>query len=132
MTQVSRSGTTKRHATRTLGQVIREARVERGLSVQELARQTEIARSYLYRVEEDSFGSIQMTTFCRLIETLHLSADQVLGEIGFLPPVPKSPMPEAEDYLRERYKLSPESIAQTIDFIEFLANRERRLKRATS
>jgi transcriptional regulator with XRE-family HTH domain len=110
--------------------VIREARVERGLSVQELARQSEIARSYLYRVEEDSFGSIQMDTFCRLIETLHLSADRVLGEIGFLPPIPASPLPEADDYLRERYKLSPESIAQAIDFMEFLVSRERRLKRA--
>lgn len=129
MRQVSRSGTTRAHATRTLGQVIREARIERGLSVQELARRSEIARSYLYRVEEDSFGSVQVDTFCRLIETLHLSADWVLGEIGFLPPVPKSPLPQAEDYLRERYKLSPEDLAQAIDFIEFLVNRARRLKR---
>jgi transcriptional regulator with XRE-family HTH domain len=130
MTQASRSGTTRRGATLTLGQVIREARVERGLSVQELARQSEIARSYLYRVEEDSFGSIQVDTFCRLIETLHLSADRVLGEIGFLPPAPTSPVPQPADYLRERYKLSPGDIAQAIDFIEFLVSRERRLRRA--
>src|SRR5579859_8066858 len=126
MKQASRSGTTRGEATLTLGQAIREARVERGLSVQELARQSEIARSYLYRVEEDSFGSIQVDTFCRLIETLHLSADRVLGEIGFLPPVPASPLPETEDYLRERYKLSPEDLAQAIDFLEFLTARARR------
>ena len=128
MTQVSRSGTTQQPA-RTLGQVIRQARIERGLSVQELARQSEVARSYLYRVEEDSFGSIQVETLCRLIKTLHLSADQVLGDSGFLPKVPKAALPETEDVLRKRYKLSPEGIAQAIDFIEFLVSREQQLQR---
>jgi transcriptional regulator with XRE-family HTH domain len=99
------------------------------MSVQELARQSEMARSYLYRLEEDSFGSIQVDTFCRLIETLHLSADRVLGEIGFLPKAPTSPLPDVEDYLRERYKLAPEDIAQAIDFLEFLTARARRLSR---
>ncbi len=131
MPKQSKTVAERHDATRTLGQLIREKRLERGVTVLEFARRSGMARSYLYRVEEGSFDDIRMDKFCRIVATLQISADQLLQEAGYLPPKPATALPEPDDYLRQRYKLSPEGIDQAVDFLEWLARRERRLTRSS-
>lgn len=110
-----------------LGELIRLKREERGLGSAEFAKLTRISRSHLWYIEDGTIEHIRLDKFCQVAEALRFPADELLREAGYLPSAPKSKLPEAEDYLRERYKLSPEGIRQALDFLDFLAKRERRL-----
>lgn len=113
----------------TLGQLLRQKRIERGVTGVELTRRAQISRSYLTKLEDGTMQDLRLDKFCRIAEALGLSADDLLREAGYLAPKPKSPLPEPDNYLRERYKLSPEGIEQAVEFLEFLTDRERRLLR---
>ncbi len=116
----------------TLGQLLRQKRIERGISGVELTRRAQISRSYLTKLEDGTMQDLRLDKFCRITEALRLAADEVLQEAGYIAAKPKSALPEPGDYLRERYRLSPEGVEQAVDFLEWLARRERQARRANA
>lgn len=122
MPQTRRSTAT---AAERLGPVFQKLRTERGIPASKLSRETGLTRSYLNYLERGRFKDIGIERFVRLVQAMRLSADQVLGEIGYLPHSnPK--LPEPEDYLRDKYKLGPADARMAATFLEFLARKSKR------
>jgi transcriptional regulator with XRE-family HTH domain len=112
---------------RRLGQAIKRMRDERGIGTKEFSERAGIARSHLWYIEDGRTEPIRLDKFCQIAEALRVTPDDLLREAGYLPATPKSTLPEPEDYMRERYQLTPDGIRQALDFLDFLAARERRL-----
>jgi len=111
-------------AAERLGPVFLKLRTERGIRAWKLCAETGLTRSYLNYLERGRFKDIGVERFVRLLLAMKLSADQVLGEIGYLPHSnPK--LPEPEDYLRMKYKLSPSDAQMAAMFLEFLARKKK-------
>jgi transcriptional regulator with XRE-family HTH domain len=127
---VSHTASERSGAVVTIGQILRQKRLERGVSGVELTRRANISRSYLTKIEDGTLQDLRLDKFCRITEALGISADELLQEAGYIKAKPKAPFPEPEDYLRERYRLSPEGVERGVEFLEFLVNRERRARRS--
>ncbi len=56
---------------KTLGQRVHELRMQKGLSVQELARMAEVSASYIYAIEAGARGSHidKLTRIARILDT---------------------------------------------------------------
>jgi len=123
------SPTTKeRSGTQRLGAVLRQLRLQRGVTTTYLVKTTGLSRSYLSYLEQGHFSEVGLDKFARLIAAMGLSADQVLEEAGYVPPSQEE-LPEPVAYLRKRYHLSPNSLEMATAFLEFLAARDRRNQR---
>ncbi len=62
---------------KTIGQRIRETRIDRGLSQAELAFAADISEPHISRIEQGK-QKMYLDTFVRLIEALQVSADYIL------------------------------------------------------
>ena len=98
------------------------------MPVRELADQTGLVKSWVTRMESGDFQEVGLDKFARIVSTLGLSADQLLGEAGLIPKQPHD-LPNPREYLRTIFHLSEDSLNQAIEFIEFLTRRERAKKR---
>jgi cytoskeletal protein RodZ len=73
----------------SLGRLLAEKRREQQMSLTRLSERTGLTMSYLSRLERGDFQDIGVEKFCRIVETLGLSADEVLVESKYLQPPTK-------------------------------------------
>jgi len=101
---------------RALGQMIRTARQERGLSTTELAKTVGMAQSNLVRLEKGEVQRPLPANLERLAEQLGLPLAELYDLAGF--PLPQVPL---QPYLRAGYGLSDDDIGRVHDYIQQLA-----------
>lgn len=115
-----------RPTTKQLGPILHRLRTERGIPSIRLSKETGLSPSYLNYVETGHFKDIGLEKFVRLIQALRVSADEILAKAGYLAQTAKTDLPEPQDYLRERYRLSPAQLEVATDFLDYLARKARR------
>lgn len=98
-----------------LGQLIRAARGERGLSTTELAQSVGIAQSNIVRLEN---GQVE-TPAAALLQRLATELDLPLTRLYRLAGIP---VPALQPYLRADYGLNEEDVARVQTYIQQLAS----------
>jgi transcriptional regulator with XRE-family HTH domain len=102
-----------------LGEVVKQARLEMGLTRPALSKRTGLSKSYISYLESGKYVEIGVAKFALLVEALQMSADQLLGEAGYLRR-PKTPMPDPHRYLASQFGLDRRQIRSALDYVEFL------------
>lgn len=62
------------------GDIIKERRKKKGLSVQKLSEMTGLARSTIYRLENGEIQNLNLKNAAKLLDPLDLSADELIDE----------------------------------------------------
>lgn len=99
-----------------LGQLIRAARQDQGLSTPELARAVGTSQSNIVRLEN---GQVE-TPSAVLLQRLSTQLDQPLTQLYRLAGIP---VPALQPYLRADYGLSDKDVTRVQDYIHRLASR---------
>lgn len=108
----------------TLGERLRAARTEAGLSVRELARLAGINYSYYFKLETDQNDNPAADKLQRLAEVLELDPAELLSYIGL---EPSSTLPPARVYFRRKYGMSEDDAEEIAKIVEQFRN-ERKLE----
>jgi transcriptional regulator with XRE-family HTH domain len=87
----------------SLGQVLRAARLETGLSIRHVAKAADINHSYLVKLELDQADNPSAAYLQRLADVLELDASDLLGFIGV---DPASTLPPPRVYFRRKFGMS--------------------------
>lgn len=102
-----------------LGEVVKKARQDLGLSQPELAKQTGLSKSYISYLESGKYDEIGIAKLALLVDALELSADQLLTEAGYLNR-PSSAPPKASRYLATQFGLDQSQLRSALDYLTFL------------
>jgi DNA-binding XRE family transcriptional regulator len=108
--------------TTKLGKAIKRHREAAGLSQYALAQQIGAPPSTILRLERGEFGMPDPDKLARIAEALGIEAEELYA----LGPYPD--LPEMAPYLRTKYGMSDEAVAEAEEFFSSLAKRERRKK----
>ena len=93
-----------------LGTYLKQLREEAGLSIREVARKSEMAPSYLFKIEKgDTFSTLSIHTLLKLSKFYNLPIGALLKEAGLIDS-DEYDLPDFLQYLRAKYKLSPQAI----------------------
>ena len=115
-----------------LGKYLRELRKEQGLSIRSVAKSCGIAPSYLAKIElGDTFKTIGIETLVKLSKFYGIPVSSMLKEAGFIDSH-ESDLPELAQYLRAKYRLSPQAIrdmAMAKEIVDKKYERERERER---
>lgn len=103
-----------------LGKTIRRHRTGAGLSQQALAKQIGVPASTVFRLEKGEFGMPDPEKLARLAEALDIEAEELYA----LAPYPD--LPEMAPYLRAKYGMSAEAVAEAEEFFAQLKKRDKR------
>jgi len=93
----------------TLGQVLRTARLEAGLSIRQVARSADINHSYLVKLENDQNDNPSAAHLQRLADVLELDASELLKFIGV---ESSATLPSPRVYFRRKFGLSDAEAAR--------------------
>ena len=91
----------------TLGEYLKAARMQAGLSQRQLAARVGIDHSFLARVESGEYQRPMPDVLQRLADVLEIPSTDLLGFIGVKP---AEGLPELAPYLRAKYRLNDEQI----------------------
>jgi len=105
--------------TSKLGATIRRHREKAGLSQLALAKQIGVPASTIFRLEKGEFGRPDPEKLARLAEVLGIEAEELYA----LAPYPE--LPEMAPYLRAKYGMSAEAIAEAEEFFAELEQRDK-------
>jgi transcriptional regulator with XRE-family HTH domain len=83
-----------------LGQTLRAARLEAGLSVRQVARLAELTHGYLTKLENDQIEQPSAAYLARLADVLELDASDLLAYIGV---DPRTTLPSPRVYFRRKF-----------------------------
>jgi transcriptional regulator with XRE-family HTH domain len=111
-----------------LGEVVRKARQEIGLSQPGLARKTGLSRSYISYLESGKYEEIGIAKLAFIAEALEVSADQLLADAGYIKR-PKSTLPGATRYLATKFGLDQSQVTSALQYLAFLQS-QKKAKRA--
>lgn len=93
-----------------LGKYLRELRKEQRLSIRSVAKSCSVAPSYLANVEAgDTYKTIGVETLVKLSKFYGIPISAILQEAGFIDNY-NDDLPELSQYLRAKYRLSPQAI----------------------
>ena len=93
-----------------LGTYLKTLREEAGFSIREAAQKSEVAPSYLSKIEAgDTFSTITVQTLIKLSKTYDIPPIAILKEIGLIGS-DEYDLPDFPQYLRAKYHLSPQAI----------------------
>ena len=93
-----------------LGTYLKRLRGEAGLSIRETAQKSNVAPSYLCKIESgDTFSTITVQTLIKLSKTYDIPPIAILKEIGLISS-DEYDLPNLPQYLRAKYHLSPLAI----------------------
>jgi len=93
-----------------LGEYLKTLREEAGFSIREAARKSELAPSYLSKIEAgDTFSTITVQTLIKLSKTYDIPPIAILKEAGLIGS-DEYDLPDFPQYLRAKYHLSPQAI----------------------
>ena len=112
-----------------LGEVIRKARQDLGISQPELARQTGLSKSYLSYLESGKYEEIGIAKLALIAEALEMSADRLLTDSGYLNR-PKPAQPKANRFLMTEFGLDQHQVRSVMDYLNFLRSQNRKKARA--
>jgi transcriptional regulator with XRE-family HTH domain len=105
-----------------LGTYVKELRTERGLSIRSLAGQAGVDWSWLAKVERGKYGSPDARSLWRVARALDVETADLYLEAGF---GDAHGLPGFRPYLRAKYHLPPEAIAQLEDYFTFINEKYR-------
>ena len=92
-----------------LGTYFKTLREEAGFSIREAAQKSEVAPSYLSKIETGIFSTISIQTLIKLSKTYNIPPISVLKEAGLIGS-DEYDLPDFPQYLRAKYHLSPQAI----------------------
>ena len=93
-----------------LGTYLKQLREEAGLSIREVTRKSEMAPSYLFKIEKgDSFSTLSIHTLLKLSKFYNIPIGALLKEAGLVDS-DEYELPDLPQYLRAKYHLSPQAI----------------------
>ncbi len=93
-----------------LGEYLKLLRKEQDLSIRRVAKQCEVAPSYLAKIEAgDTFKTIGTDALVRLSKFYGIPISAMLKKADFIDSY-ESDLPELAQYLRAKYQLSPQAI----------------------
>src|SRR5579859_528702 len=93
----------------TLGEYLRQAREQAGISQRQLASRVGVHNSYLARLESGENDNPSPELLQRFAEVLEVSSTDLLAFIGVKPP---EGLPELAPYLRAKYRLEETAIRE--------------------
>ena len=114
--------TSKRTNQRTLGTVLKAKRQERGLSLRGLAEALEVAPSSVLRFESDERRP-SPELLKRIAKLLHADPEELLA-------LANHQLPTLAPYLRAKYDLDPEAIAELEAHFADVTNQKRPQRRS--
>ena len=93
-----------------LGTYLKQLREEVGLSIREVARKSEMAPSYLFKIEKgDTFSTLSIHTLLKLSKFYNIPIGALLKEAGLIDS-DEYELPDLPQYLRAKYHFSPQAI----------------------
>jgi len=93
-----------------LGEYLKKLREELGMSIRQVAEKTNLAPSYISKIESGkSFKTIGVETLIRFSKLYDIPLTAILKEAGFLENIEDN-LPELPQYLRQKYQLTPPAI----------------------
>ena len=93
-----------------LGTYLKQLRKESELSIREVARKSEMASSYLFKIEKgDTFLTLSIHTILKLSKFYNIPIGALLKEASLVDS-DEYELPEFPQYLRAKYHLSPQAI----------------------
>ena len=106
-----------------LGEYLKHLREEVGFSIREAAQKSEIAPSYLSKIEAgDTFSTITVQTLIKFSKTYDVPPIAILKEAGLIDS-DEYDLPDFPQYLRAKYKLSPQAI-RDIEFAKEIVEKK--------
>ena len=106
--------------TTKLGNAIRRYRQAAGLNQLALANQIGVPASTIFRLEKGEFGRPDPDKLARLADALGVEAEELYA----LAPYPE--LPEMAPYLRAKYSMSTEAVAEAEAFFAELKKRDKK------
>lgn len=101
-----------------LGELVKKIRQSKGLSQKDVADASNLARSYISRLEDGDFASPSVMTLLRLAKGLNMSNEEMFNLAGVT--VKAKQYPELPVYLRAETNLPEEAIRQITDYVELI------------
>jgi len=93
-----------------LGTYLKALREEAGFSIREAAQKSEVAPSYLSKLEAgDTFSTITVQTLIKLSKAYNIPPIAILKEVGLIDS-DEYDLPDFSQYLRTKYHLSAQAI----------------------
>ena len=93
-----------------LGTYLKQLRKESELSIREVAKKSELAPSYLCKIEKgDTFLTLSIHTILKLSKFYNIPIEALLKETGLVAR-DEYGLPDLSQYLRAKYHLSPQAI----------------------
>lgn len=105
----------------TLGEHLRAAREQAGISQRQLASRAGIHNSYLARLENGENDSPAAELLQRIADILEISSTDLMAFIGVKPP---QGLPDFAPYLRAKYHLEEEAIREMAEHMRRLAQNQ--------
>ncbi len=93
----------------TLGTVLRQLRIQAGLSMYQLAQRAGLNRSTLMRIEDGTFAQPSVETLNALAHALEIEPEELYDAIW---QDSGQPLPSPAIYFRSKYQLSDRQIAE--------------------
>jgi transcriptional regulator with XRE-family HTH domain len=100
-----------------LGQMIRSHRTAAGLSMSDLAKQSGVDRSTIYRIETGEFAEPSPQRLQRIAAVLGTDVEDYFGLAGYFT---THGMPNLGVYLRTKYDASPEIASDVENYFHYL------------
>ena len=95
---------------KNLGEYLKALREEAGFSIREAAQKSEVAPSYLSKLEAgDTFSTITVQTLIKLSKAYNIPPIAILKEVGLIDS-DEYDLPDFSQYLRAKYHLSAQAI----------------------
>jgi transcriptional regulator with XRE-family HTH domain len=99
----------------TLGETLRTARQDAGLTVRELARLTGMTHGYLVKLELDQKEHPSADKLLRLAGVLELDPGDLLAYVGL---APSATLPPAAVYFRRKYGMNESDAAEIANIVD--------------
>jgi len=113
---------------KSLGKYFKTLREELGLSMRDVAKQTNLTPSYISKIETgNTFKSINVDSLIAFSKVYKIPITALLEEAGFLEK--EDDLPQLSTYLKMKYNLSPQAIRDIEIFKEFIENYYKKLRR---
>jgi transcriptional regulator with XRE-family HTH domain len=109
----------------TLGEYLKLAREQAGMSQRQLASRVGIHHSYLARLESGDNDSPSAELLQNIADVLEISSTDLMAFIGVKPP---EGLPELAPYLRAKYRMDETSVRELAEHMRRLTQRQSNTK----
>lgn len=98
-----------------LGTFIKQIRIEKGISQEEVAVKAGLARSYISKLEDNKHKNPSAMVLVKLSNGLGVSYESILEAAGYLESINENNLPPLDVYLRTKYGFEEKAIEE-MDF----------------